>query len=57
LFLGGLPDDFHVLRKAHRRHSDAKGLVLADEICNIMKADPGRSIQSIVTEFGMPRAL
>jgi hypothetical protein len=49
----GLPDDFDVPRKAHRRRSDAKGLMLADEICNIVEVDPGSSMRSIATEFGV----
>jgi hypothetical protein len=41
------------LRKAHRRRSNAKGLVLADKIRNIVEIDPGRSMRSIATEFGV----
>ncbi len=50
---GGLPDDFDVPRKAHRRRSDAKGFVLADKIRNIVETDPCRSMRSIATEFGI----
>ncbi len=50
---GGLLDDFNIPRKAHWRRSSAKGLVLAEEIRNIMEVDPGRSMRSIATEFGV----
>ncbi len=41
-----------MLRKDHhQRHSDEKGLKLADQICNIVKADACRSMRSIATEL------
>jgi hypothetical protein len=51
-----MSDNFDVPRKAHQRHSDAKGLMLADEICNIVETDPGMSMWSIATEAGLARA-
>ncbi len=41
-----------MLRKDHhQRHSDEKGLKLADQIRNIVKADTCRSMRSIATEL------
>ncbi len=37
-------------------HSDAKDLMLADEIHNIVEADPSRSMQSIATEFRVAKS-
>jgi hypothetical protein len=52
----GMSDNFDVPRKAHQRHSDAKCLMLADEIRSIVETDPGRSLRSSATEAGLARA-
>jgi hypothetical protein len=44
-------------RKAYWRRSDAKGLVLADKIHNIVEADPSRSMWSIASELRVAKSI
>ncbi len=50
---GGVPEKFNLLRKVHRRQSDAKGPVLVNRIWDIVVANPGRSMRLITTKMGV----
>jgi hypothetical protein len=45
--------DFETSRKIHKRRSDSKGAVLAEDLRDLVERDPGRSMRSIANEIGV----
>jgi hypothetical protein len=50
---GGSSDDFEMRRKIHKRRSNSKGAVLAEDLWDIIDRDPGRSMRSIAKEISV----
>ncbi len=51
LAAGGSPESFSIDRKKHKKRSDCKAVAIAEDVRNIMRMNPGKSMRAIAVEL------
>jgi hypothetical protein len=54
---GGLPEDFEMTRKDHKRRSDTLDDAIIADIQELVDQDPGRSMRSMARELGLANSI